>query len=126
MAVGTTGRVTSNQAARRLSAFCGAGRHGPMPLGSAVLTSAGRLPYKAIIHVAGISMWWVSSQRSIQRSVVSAMELVNQHGFASVAFPVIGGGTGGTQADRALTWMLQSLERVESNAAVTVVQYSRR
>lgn len=71
-------------------------------------------------------MWWVSSQRSIQRSVVSAMELVNQHGFASVAFPVIGGGTGGTQADRALTWMLQSLERVESNAAVTVVQYSRR
>ncbi len=106
--------------------FVELGRHGPMPLGSAVLTNAGRLPYKAIIHVAGISMWWVSSQRSIQRSVVSAMELVNQHGFASVAFPVIGGGTGGTQADRALTWMLQSLEGVESNAAVTVVQYSRR
>ncbi|MFN7155720.1 MAG: macro domain-containing protein [Acidovorax sp.] len=101
-------------------------RHGPMPLGSAVLTGAGRLPYRGIIHVAGISMWWMSSQYSIQQSVVSAMALVNQHSFASVAFPVIGGGTGGAQADRALAWMLQSLEDVESTAAVTVVQYSRR
>src|SRR5580704_15969833 len=30
------------------------GRHGLLPLGGAVFTSAGRLPYKGIIHVAGI------------------------------------------------------------------------
>ena len=28
-------------------------RQGPMPLGSAVLTSAGKLPFQGIIHVAG-------------------------------------------------------------------------
>ena len=33
-------------------------KHGPIPLGEAVLTSAGRLPFKAIIHVAGINMLW--------------------------------------------------------------------
>src|SRR5687768_13024288 len=32
------------------------GRHGPMPLGSAVFTSAGRLPHRGIIHVAGINL----------------------------------------------------------------------
>lgn len=29
-------------------------RYGPLPLGHAVLTGAGRLPYHGIIHVAGI------------------------------------------------------------------------
>jgi O-acetyl-ADP-ribose deacetylase (regulator of RNase III) len=36
--------------------FIEVGRAGPMPLGSAVLTAAGRLRFKAIIHVAGINM----------------------------------------------------------------------
>lgn len=98
--------------------------HGAIPLGGAVLTGAGRLPHRGIIHVAGISMWWVSSQRSVQQSVVSAMALVHQHGFASVAFPVIGGGTGGTQVDRALQWMLQSFENVPTTVSITVVRFS--
>jgi len=29
-------------------------KFGPIPLGKAVMTSAGKLPFKAIIHVAGI------------------------------------------------------------------------
>lgn len=41
-------------------------RHGPIPLGGAVLTGAGRLPFEGIIHVAGISMLWRSSDRSIR------------------------------------------------------------
>jgi O-acetyl-ADP-ribose deacetylase (regulator of RNase III) len=40
-------------------------RHGPIPLGGAVLTSAGRLPFRAIIHVAGINLLWRASERSI-------------------------------------------------------------
>lgn len=41
------------------------GKKGAIPLGGAVATGAGRLPFKAIIHVAGISMWWRSSETSI-------------------------------------------------------------
>ncbi len=61
-------------------------RHGPLALGAAVLTGAGRLPYRWIIHVAGINLLWVSSQASIRGSVRSAMELVERHGFESIAF----------------------------------------
>jgi transposase InsO family protein len=42
-------------------------RLGPIPLGGAVITDAGRLPYKAIIHVAGISLLWVSSKKIASR-----------------------------------------------------------
>src|ERR1700745_1315726 len=54
------------------------GRLGPIPLGGAVVTTAGRLPHKAIIHVAGINMLWRSSERSIRDSVRNAIELATQ------------------------------------------------
>lgn len=98
-------------------------RLGPIPLGGAVQTSAGRLPFKAIIHVAGISMWWRSSQQSIQASVHSAMSLVNAHQYRSVAFPIIGAGTGGFGEDGALTLMLDAFSELETSAEVIVVRY---
>ena len=39
------------------------GSKGAIPLGGAVLTGAGRLPFLGIIHVAGISMLWASAWR---------------------------------------------------------------
>jgi O-acetyl-ADP-ribose deacetylase (regulator of RNase III) len=58
--------------------FCEVARHGPIPLGGAVLTSAGRLPFRGIIHVAGINMLWRSSEFSVRQSVRNAIELVSQ------------------------------------------------
>lgn len=103
--------------------FIELGRLGPIPLGGAVITSAGRLPYRAIIHVAGISMLWRSSRESIQGSVASAMKLVNQRGFTSVAFPVIGAGTGGYRQQEAVDLMLAAFAEVASPALVTLVRY---
>ena len=87
------------------------------------MTSAGRLSCKAIIHVAGISMLWRSSELSIRKSLASAMDLVNQHGFASVAFPIIGAGTGGFNREEALQLMLDGFAHIESPASVSVVRY---
>ncbi|PAT42838.1 macro domain-containing protein [Vandammella animalimorsus] len=99
------------------------GRMGPIALGHAVQTGPGRLPCKAIIHVAGINMWWRASAKSIQSSVVSAMRLVQRHGHASVAFPVIGAGTGGFGEQGALQLMLRAFEPIASDAHVRVVLY---
>ena len=53
-------------------------KHCAIPLGSAVLTSAGKLPYKGIIHVAGINMLWRASERSIRDSVKNAVLLAQE------------------------------------------------
>jgi O-acetyl-ADP-ribose deacetylase len=50
-------------------------RHGRIPLDGAVLTSAGRLPFKGIIYLAGINMLWRASERSIRESVRNAAGL---------------------------------------------------
>jgi O-acetyl-ADP-ribose deacetylase len=98
---------------------------GPMPLGSARLTTAGRLPYKAIIHVAGISMLWQASEYSIRESVQNAMQIVEEKRFASVAFPVIGAGSGSFDADQALELMVATLDPLETNATVRIVRYRK-
>jgi O-acetyl-ADP-ribose deacetylase (regulator of RNase III) len=100
-------------------------RVGPMPLGSAVVTAAGRLPYQGIIHVAGINMFWRSSERSIRDSVVNALARAREHGFRSVAFPIIGSGSGGFDEERALAVMLSTLETQDADTEVTVVRYRR-
>ena len=98
-------------------------RHGPIPLGHAVLTSAGGLPFKGIIHVAGINMLWRASEFSIRQSVRSAMEVVEAQGFTSVAFPLIGAGSGSFNEAKSLEIMLDELRKIEGAARVVVVQY---
>ena len=95
--------------------------HGSIPLGGAVLTSAGRLPFKAIIHVAGINMLWRASEWSIRQCVRNAMALAHEKGFQSIAFPLIGAGSGGFNQERAKTIMEDELGKIDSPMEVKVV-----
>lgn len=101
-------------------------RVGPMPLGTAVVTSAGRLPYKAIIHVTGINMLWRASQRSIQDSVRNALARARELGLRSLAFPLIGAGSGGFNEERALELMRQVLDAEAGDLEVRVVRFRPR
>jgi O-acetyl-ADP-ribose deacetylase (regulator of RNase III) len=96
-----------------------------MPLGSAVLTSAGRFPYRGIIHVAGINMLWRASERSIRDSTVSAVRLAEQHNFHSLAFPLIGAGSGGFNQEKAKAILLSELESLGSPMQVTLTIFKR-
>jgi O-acetyl-ADP-ribose deacetylase (regulator of RNase III) len=95
-----------------------------IPLGEAIKTSAGSLQHKAIIHVAGINLFWRASEYSIAKSVESAARLASECGYKSIAFPVIGAGSGGFSQTKALEIMLKSLEKLSYDLEVTIVEYS--
>lgn len=97
--------------------------HGVIPLGGAVLTTAGNLSFKAIIHVAGINLLWRSSERAVRDSVRNAMSLAASRGFKSVAFPLIGAGTGGVKPAIVLEWMLDELRRLDLPLSVRIVRF---
>ena len=98
-------------------------REGPIPLGCAVLTSSGKLKYRGIIHVAGINMLWRASESSIRDSVKNAMDVVTEKGFKSVAFPVIGAGSGGYSRSAALEIMEDEFSKITSPADVVIIDY---
>lgn len=108
-----------------LKPFIEVARYGPIPLGGAVVTGAGRLPYKTIIHVAGINMLWMASEFSIRSSVRNAMKLVKENHWNSVAFPVIGAGTGSFGEDKALSFITDELSKIDYDAIVLVVRYRK-
>ena len=97
----------------------------PIPLGDAVLTDAGRLPFRAIIHVAGINGWWRASEFSIRASIRNAVHLAQQQGFASIAFPVIGAGAGSFPQEKALAFILDELSQLESDLQIKIVRFHR-
>jgi O-acetyl-ADP-ribose deacetylase len=100
-------------------------RVGPMPLGSAVSTSAGRLPYKAIIHVAGINMLWCASRYSIEASVRNAVRVAEELQLSSLAFPIIGSGSGGFHKIEAEKIMLETMRGLDSNIKAVLVRFAR-
>ncbi len=106
-----------------LQPFRELGRMGPIPLGDAVHTSAGRLPYKAIIHVAGINMIWRASEFSISDSTRHAVELAARLGFASIGLPLIGAGSGGMSPAKAEEIMKETLGGMASPLRVVIVRY---
>jgi O-acetyl-ADP-ribose deacetylase (regulator of RNase III) len=101
-------------------------RLGQIPLGGAVITSAGKLTFKAIIHVAGINLFWRSSKQSVQNSVRNSMKLIIENGYQSVAFPLIGAGSGGGDEATVLSWMTEELGKIEFEGQIILVIYEKR
>jgi O-acetyl-ADP-ribose deacetylase len=109
-----------------LQPFWEVGKFGPLKLGRAVSTSAGKLPFKAIIHVAGINVLWTATQRSITDSTVNAVKLADELQLKSLAFPVIGAGAGGFSAEKAEELMMTALRNLQSSVEVTIVRFRPR
>ena len=109
-----------------LQPFREIGRTGPMALGEVRLTSAGRLPFRGIIHVAGINLLWRGSQHATKESVQNAIRLATKEDFKSIAFPLIGAGSGGRKKEKVLAWMQEALTSLEYDGDVRIVVWRHR
>jgi O-acetyl-ADP-ribose deacetylase (regulator of RNase III) len=69
-------------------------RDGPIEVGGAAITGAGKLRARFVIHAAAMGDLPVTPE-SIRNATRSALELAEQHGARSIAFPVLGTGVGG-------------------------------
>ena len=98
--------------------------YGLLAAGAAVATGAGRLPFRAIIHVAGLSAFWTSSERIVRACVRNALDLASANGYRSLAFPLIGAGTGGLPPRRVQEVMFEEIERSPYDGRVVVVVFA--
>ncbi|MEA3490761.1 MAG: macro domain-containing protein [Campylobacterota bacterium] len=99
-------------------------KFGPIPLGEARLTSAGNLNFKAIIHVAGINMFWFATEYSVKQSVINAVKIAEEQGFESIAFPLIGSGSGNKGDDWSLKLTNSALESIDGKVKVIIVKFT--
>lgn len=70
-------------------------KKGPIKIGEAVATKAGRLPAKYVIHAATMGMDFATEEIKIRNSTRSALRVAEELKIKSLAFPALGCGTGG-------------------------------
>ena len=99
-------------------------RAGPLEVGGAAITGAGRLGVKYVIHAAAMGDK-PPSPETILSATQSSLQLALAHEVTSIAFPVLGTGVGGFPFDEAARIMVEEVKRFTANISEieTVVFY---
>jgi O-acetyl-ADP-ribose deacetylase (regulator of RNase III) len=73
---------------------------GYTPVGKAVITSAGNLPAKAVIHAVGPRMGEGDEDNKLKNAVLNSLKIASYNKFSSISLPAISSGIYGFPKDR--------------------------
>lgn len=65
---------------------------GPIPVGEAVVTTAGRLPFKGVIHAVGPHQGVGQEEERLAAALRAAFLRAHERGWTSVSFPAVSSG----------------------------------
>ena len=102
-------------------------RQAPVPLGEAIVTPAGRLAAKAVIHAVSLDRDRRTNAETIDRAVRSAMARARELRFASIAFPAMGTGVGGFPIDEAARVTVEAVrDEMKQSPTIEHVTFAMR
>jgi O-acetyl-ADP-ribose deacetylase len=65
---------------------------GPLPTGSAVVSTAGKLPFKGVIHAIGPRYGEGDEEAKLAKALSAAFQRARERGWQSVSFPAVSAG----------------------------------
>ncbi|MGB8132778.1 MAG: macro domain-containing protein [Nitrososphaeraceae archaeon] len=90
---------------------------GFVPVGSSVITGAGKLPCKAVIHAVGPKMGEGDEDAKLRSSVSSSLTLASERNFRSISMPAISSGIFGFPKARCAEILVEEAKKyLMSNA----------
>ncbi len=84
-------------------------RIGPIAIGEAVITGAGRLRARHVIHAASMRLGESTSEPNLRAATRNSLMRANENSLKSVAFPAIGTGIAGFPIERCARVMLEEV-----------------
>ena len=97
------------------------GKGGLVPVGSAVITTAGKLPCKAVIHTVGPRMGEGNEDYKLRKAVRSSLLLASEKGFRSISVPAISSGIFGFLKRGVQRYLLKNLKPFFKPVIMTMV-----
>lgn len=98
--------------------------YGPLEVGDAVITTAGKLKAKAVIHTVGPIYGEGEEKLKLWKATQSSLSLADEKGFKSIAFPAISTGVYGVPPEIAADAMLEAtldyLEKRNKNLELVI------
>jgi O-acetyl-ADP-ribose deacetylase (regulator of RNase III) len=96
-------------------------RQGPIEIGDAVATSAGRLPARWVIHGAVMGQDLRTDADLVRRTTVSCLRVADELGAKSLALPAFGTGVGGFPLDDCARIMVEAVRGYVPSSLTRVV-----
>jgi len=99
---------------------------GFVPVGSAAITTAGRLPCKAVIHAVGPRMGEGDEDNKLKNALLSTLQLASEKGFKSISIPAISSGIFGFPKDRCAKILVGESKRFlegRSDTSLEVIEF---
>ena len=84
-------------------------RHGPIAVGEAAITGAGKLPARHVIHQASMRLGSNTTAANLAASTRAVLRLAEEHGIRTLAFPATGTGIGGFPLQSCAELMLREV-----------------
>ncbi len=94
---------------------------GPIPVGDAVATGAGRLPAQWVIHGAVMGQNLRTNGELVERTTQSVLRVADELGAESLALPAFGTGVGGFPLDECAQLMVTAVRAHEPRTLERVV-----
>jgi O-acetyl-ADP-ribose deacetylase (regulator of RNase III) len=100
---------------------------GFVPVGSSVITTAGKLPFKAVIHTVGPQMGQGQEDKKLAKAVKSSLTLASDKKFKSVSMPAISSGIFGFPKDRCAQILVgearRFMENQGQNSSLRIIEF---
>jgi len=91
-------------------------KQGPIDIGKVVVTGAGRLKARYIIHAAVMGQDLIPSIGSVKNATKNSLLKAEELGVKNMAFPALGTGVGSMPIDKCAQIMLQEVKTFSYNA----------
>jgi len=92
---------------------------GYVQVGSAVITTSGKLPCNAVIHTVGPRMGEGDEDNKLRKAIQSSLKLATEKGFKTISLPAVSSGIFGFPKDRCAKILLEEsisfLEYIETS-----------
>jgi O-acetyl-ADP-ribose deacetylase (regulator of RNase III) len=96
-------------------------RIGPIAIGEAAITGAGRLRARHVIHAASMRLGESTSEPNLRAATRNSLMRAKENSLKSIAFPAIGTGIAGFPIERCARVMLQEV-RAHLDSPTTLVR----
>jgi O-acetyl-ADP-ribose deacetylase (regulator of RNase III) len=94
---------------------------GPVAVGDAVATTGGGLPARYVIHGAVMGQDLKTDPEKIERTTRRCLELAQELGVRTIAFPALGTGVGGVAPDAAARAMVAAARSSHADGVERVI-----
>ncbi len=95
----------------------------PIPVGSAIATTAGRLKAKYVIHAPTMERpAGYTSYDHVYKAVKAALKVASEKKIKSIAFPGFGTGIGGLDKNQAAETMIKAIEDFVSESSESSIE----